>query len=130
MGIIGMFRSPHWIRRWGDNGRTDFKAKLNVQPLTANELKALPEGLRQTRRLKAWGATPLTAANQQSGQQGDWLYYDGWWYECVSCVTWNHTPLSHYRSEFCSVDRSVAKRNLEPPAETGAEEGGDPGDGD
>ena len=28
MGVIGMFRSPHWIRRWGDGGRTDFQTKL------------------------------------------------------------------------------------------------------
>lgn len=129
MGVIGMFRRPHWIRRWGEGGRTDFKANLNVQPLGANDLKALPEGLRQTKRLKAWGNDKLTAGDQQTGQQGDWLYYDGRWYECVSCIAWDHTLLSHYRSEFCLVDGSVAKKNLEPPAESALEEGGGAGDG-
>ena len=100
-----------------------------VTGLSADDLKALPEGLRQTKRLKAWGAVKLTAGDQQTGQFGDWLYYDGRWYECVSCVTWNHTILGHYRSEFCLVDGSVAKKNLEPPVENAPEEGGDAGDG-
>ena len=30
MGVIGMFRSPHWIRRWGDGGRTDFQKSSQV----------------------------------------------------------------------------------------------------
>lgn len=132
MGIIGMFRRPTWIRRWGEDGRRDFQMPLNVQPLSADELQALPEGLRKTKRLKAWGPSLLTAADQTTQQRGDWMYYGGLWYECVSCVKWDHTPLSHYESQFCQVDGSVAKANLEPPAASPAppaQEGGDAGDG-
>lgn len=70
MGIVGMFRRPIWIRRWGADGRHDFQMRLNVQPLRADELQALPEGLRQTKRLKAWGPSLLTAADQSHAAAG------------------------------------------------------------
>lgn len=125
--MIGIFRRPHWIRRWGNGARKDFKTKLNVQPMSSDDLQALPEGLRQTKRLKAWGSISLTAADQKLKKMGDWLYYGGRWYECVSCIRWDHTPLAHYESEFCMVDGSVAAKNLEPPQatpQTPPEEGG------
>lgn len=124
MGAVGMFRRSHWIRRWGDGGRRDFKAKLNVQPMSSDDLQALPEGMRQTKRLKAWGSLALTAADQKLKRMGDWLYFGGRWYECVSCIRWDHTPLSHYESEFCMVDGSIAAKNLEPPGNTDEQEGG------
>lgn len=126
MGIIGMFRRPIWIRRWGENGREDFQMRLNVQPLTADELQALPEGLRKTKRLKAWGPSLLTVADQETERRGDWIYYCGTWYECVSCIMWDHTPLGHYESQFCQVDGSISKANLEPPGT--AQKGGDADD--
>ena len=131
MGIVGMFRRPIWIRRWGADGRHDFQMRLNVQPLRADELQALPEGLRQTKRLKAWGPSHLTAADQSMQQRGDWMYYCGRWYECVSSIRWDHTPLGHYESEFCQVDGSIAASNLEPPTASPApppQEGGTAGD--
>ena len=52
---IGIFRRPYTVRRHGKqaivNGyavsdSTDFTFKLNVQPLSSDELLALPEGER------------------------------------------------------------------------------------
>lgn len=117
MGIIGMFRRPTWIRRWSSDGRHDSKIMLNVQPLSSNDLKALPEGNRQDKRLKAFGDFELTASDQQSQQRGDWMYYRGRWYVCLSCILRDHTAVGHYRSEWVSVSEAERAANLVPPVE-------------
>lgn len=74
-----------------------------MQPLSADELQALPEGERRTKHLKAYGDDILTTADQSTGRRGDWLFYYGRWYECVSSQIWDHTPLSHCESEFVEI---------------------------
>ena len=109
MMAIGIFRRPYTIRRHGKqeiiNGypvSTDieFTAKLNVQPLSADELLALPEGERTVARVKTFGADELRPADEHDGTPGDLLFFFGKWYECKSCVNWQHTPLKHYEAEF------------------------------
>ena len=54
-------------------------------------------------QVKAIGSTAFTTADEETGKPGDWLYYQGRWYECKSCQLWDHTILSHYESEFTEV---------------------------
>lgn len=124
MGGLNIFRRKYTVRRFGPQivvegyataPYEDVVTLLNVQPLDPDELQALPEGERQFKRLKAFGDLQLTAADQDAGVPGDWLYYLGRWYKCVSAVPWNHTMLSHCRSEFVAVAESDAALNLEPP---------------
>lgn len=118
---IGIFRRRFTIRRFGDDevidgythaGFEEFKTVLNVQPLSADELKALPEGERKTRRLKAYGDDILHTADQTTGRRGDWLLYNGRWYECVSSIYWDHTLLSHCKSEFVEVAQTEIAPNI------------------
>ena len=111
MGIT-IFRRTFTIRRFGEDELIDGYAhttyedtetQLNVQPLSADELLALPEGERRTKRLKAYGDLVFTTADQSTGRRGDWLLYDGHWYECVSSLYWDHTLLTHCKSEFVEV---------------------------
>lgn len=121
---IGIFRRPYAIRRHGEqkivngyavSGHSHFTARLNVQPLSANELLALPEGERTVKRVKAFGADALISADGHAKTPGDLLFYDGKWYECTSCVRWLHTPLSHYESEFVILAEQPAR----PPSGEG-----------
>jgi len=113
---IGIFRKPYTVRKYGKqeivNGYprapyTDVKLRLDVQPLSADDLQALPEGQRTVKRVKAYGKNKLTAADEYDGIPGDRLFYQGLWYACTSSVMWEHTALAHYRSEF----------TLQPPGE-------------
>ena len=130
---IGIFRRAFTIRRFGAdtivNGYgvatyTDMTTTLNVQPLSADELRALPEGERKTKRMKAFGDLVLNAADQFKKQRGDWLYYqgkmdpEGHWYECVSSLGWDHTMLGHCRSEFVIVSEAESKRFGPPQSAT------------
>lgn len=122
---IGVFRRPYTVRRHGEqkvvngyavSGDTEFTAKLNVQPLSADELLALPEGERSIARVKALGAYALTSADEHSGTPGDLLFFSGKWYECKSCVSWLHTPLKHYESEFVVL---ADQKGQKPPRSGG-----------
>ena len=111
MGIT-IFRRTFTIRRFGEDELIDGYAHttyedtetlLDVQPLSADELMALPEGERRTKRLKAYGDLVFTTADQATGRRGDWLRYNDRWYECVSSIYWDHTMLAHCKSEFVEV---------------------------
>jgi hypothetical protein len=111
---IGIFRKPYIVRRFGTqqivngyavpNGYTDRAVKINVQPLSKNDLLALPEGKRTVKRIKSYGANAFISADEQTKTNGDLLYYDNEWYECKTCVHWLHTPLAHYEAEFVVLD--------------------------
>ncbi len=79
---------------------------LNVQPDGQDNLQAKEEGERRSRKLKTYGDFPFTSSNQATGQRGDWLFYKGSWYECISAVIWDHTPLAHCRGEFVEIPDS------------------------
>ena len=118
---IGLFKRRYTIRHYGPqaivNGYasapyTDMTARLDVQPLSADDLMALPEGERTVKRVKSYGPDKLISANEFSGTPADRLFYGGYWYECVSSVMWDHTILSHYKSEFTLLPQ---RDQEEPP---------------
>lgn len=116
--LFSFFKKDYIVRRFGEetvekgvSGSThedSVVALEDVQPLSSDELQALPEGERTVRRIKSIGSTKFTTADEESGTPGDWLYYNGRWYECKSCQLWDHTILAHYESEFVVVPSSPA----------------------
>lgn len=122
---IGIFRRKYTVRRFKPQEEVpggyvtsqyeDVVTSLNVQPLSGRELMALPEGERSTKRLKAYGDLQLITSDQDNGILGDWLFYRGSWYRCVSAAIWDHTLLAHCQSEFVKVPESEIPHNMEPP---------------
>ena len=111
--LFGFFKHQYVVRRLkpdtncggysAPGGHEDFLVTLNVQPLSSDELQALPEGERSVKRIKAIGETKFKPADEETGTEGDRLYYDGKWYECKSCHTWDHTILAHTEAEFVEI---------------------------
>lgn len=141
---LGIFRRKFVIRRFGEESMvmgcgvapfSDVVASLNVQPLSKDELKALPEGEHRVKRMKAYGDMVLNPADQSAGKRGDWLFYqgnmdpEGHWYECVSSIGWDHTMLHHCKSEFIRVSESEASRVSLPTTIAERGEGGDDREG-
>ena len=130
---IRLFNKKYWIRRFGVqkevrgylmSGFEDFVADLNVHPMGADAIQALPEGLRHIKRLEAHGEADLIVANEEHGVKGDLLYYHGDWYECVSSQPWDHTILSHLNYQFVMVSTDTASTpDLRPPNGDPAEVG-------
>lgn len=134
--VIRQFMADELVDGYSVAKYEDSIAKLNVQPLSADELHALPEGERRVKRMKAFSDHVFTTSDQSTGRRGDWLFYrgsmdpQGHWYECVSSLGWDHTMLHHCRSEFVQVSESESRR-FPPPEEVAYEsddsdeEGGD-----
>ncbi len=118
---MDIWRKEYTLRRYGIqenykgystiNAYTDSKVLLNVQTISNNS-SPTEQGLRTTMRLKTFGAFPITTADQTNGTKPDMLYFGGRWYECVSSVFFEHTPLSHYESEFVSVSEAIESPNV------------------
>ena len=106
---MGLFKRTYIVRKhqpqtimkgYVSSAYKDVKMRLNIQPLSNNDLMALPEGERTVKRIKAFGVEELASADEYTGARGDRLFYRGFWYECKSSVLWDHTLLSHYQSDF------------------------------
>ena len=120
---IGLFKRQYTVRLYeaqtikdgySSAPYADKVMRLNVQPLSPDDLMALPEGDRTVKRVKSIGPDKFNSADEFTGTPGAHLYYQGQWYECKSCVMWDHTILSHYRSEFVILPQSEQE---EPPEE-------------
>jgi hypothetical protein len=119
---IRLFKKKYTIRRYDPqtiiNGYafasyTDFIVRLNVQPLTPDDLLALPEGERTVKRVKSYGPDQLQSADEFTGTPGDRLFYFGHWYQCMSSDFWHNTPLGHFQSDFVVLPQ---KEQEAPPA--------------
>ena len=121
--IVRRFGEQSIVHGYGVAAYEDITVMLNVQPLSKDELQALAEGEQKTKRMKAFGSFMFTASDQSTGKRGDWLFYqgsmdpEGHWYECVSALGWDHTMLSHCRSEFVLVSEAEARRIPRPEQE-------------
>ena len=86
------FGEENIVDGYGVSGYKDFIASLNVQPLSKDELQALPEGENTVKRMKAFGDLVFHTADRSAGRRADWLFYqgrmdpEGHWYECVSSL--------------------------------------------
>lgn len=112
--VRGYFVSPH----------SDFTVSIDVSPSGSDSAKNQPEGENYISYLDGWGEVELRTADPKTGTWGDLLWYHGDWYECTSCVRWDHTLLSHFNYHFAMAPRTSANSSdLEPPES--AEESGD-----
>ncbi|MCX4355837.1 MAG: hypothetical protein OSJ43_06385 [Oscillospiraceae bacterium] len=121
---LNFFKSSYTIRRFSDRdaeiidgySHTFYEdiegVILNVQPDGQDSVQANGEGERRSRKLKTYGDFHLTSSDQATGRRGDWLLYNGSWYECISAVVWTHTPLAHCRGEFVEIPASEINSTL------------------
>lgn len=95
---------------------TDTTVMLNVQPVS-DQTEVTTEGKRCPKMIKSYGTFPIRTEDVKRGIQADRLFFNGAWYQCESSVFWEHTPLSHYRSEFALVSEAIAESDVQPPSE-------------
>lgn len=121
--MVSLFQKKHIVRRFSPqtivkghatSTYEDYYTVLNVQPLTPTTQQTDPDGERQSRGLKTFGDMLFQTADQTTGTLGDWLYYQGRWYACVSSVLWDHTVLHHCRGEFTQVPETESPTMIAP----------------
>ena len=125
---LSIFKKPFILRRFfpaeGDPESftwQDYRIPLNVQPLDAKELMALPEGQRATKRVKAYGENRygIRPADEDEGYPGDWLYYRGKWYMCEAGNDNDNTPVGQNVSQFVALRKRYPEYMMAAPDESG-----------
>ncbi len=127
--MLDIFKKPYTLRTFE---KTEFvdgypKAKysdrtvmLNVQPMTATELIALPEGIRRDKNIKAIGKAEIKTADDAAGTLADRILYRGQWYECTGSDVWGNTPVGQTEAVFGLIPvTEIKKVYLEPVTEAG-----------
>lgn len=130
--MLDIFKKPYTLRTFEKTKFEDGypKAKysdrtvmLNVQPMTATELIALPEGIRRDKNIKAIGKVGIKTADDAAGTLADRILYRGQWYECTGADVWGNTPVGQTEAVFGLIPvTEIKKVFLEPVMEAG--EGG------
>lgn len=125
-----IWKKPYVLRRYKAQknrkgyyarGYTETTVMLDVQTVNASAT-VTKEGKRPTKQIRSFGSFPIKAADVKSATQGDRLFFEGEWYECTSCVHREHTPLTHYRSEFTLVSEAIPSSDLNSPKKVPTED--------
>lgn len=107
--VLDIFKKPYTLRRFEKaeliKGRSrakysDSTVMLNVQPLSSNELMALPDGIRRSKNIKAIGKVMIRTADEKTGILADRICYRGEWYECTGSDIWGNTPVGQTEAVF------------------------------
>ncbi len=130
---MNIWRKGYVMRRYSQQknrngyatrGYTDTTVLLNVQTITETQTSTSADGKRSVKRIKSYGSFPFRVEDVRNGIQADRLFFAGAWFECESSVFWEHTPLSHYRSQFVRVSEAIDSSDTVPPTGSHTQEGG------
>lgn len=117
--MLDIFKKPYTLRSFQKTEYTegyprarysDRTVMLNVQPMTTNEILALPEGIRRDKNIKAIGKVEIMPADDAAGTLADRLLYRGQWYECTVADVWGNTPVGQTDAVFGLIPVSEIPR--------------------
>lgn len=132
--MLDIFKKPYTLRTFEKTEfvdgypkaeYSDRTVKLNVQPLSVNELIALPEGIRREKNIKAIGKVEIKTADDTAGTLADRLLYRGQWYECTGADVWGNTPVGQTEAVFGLIPATEIKEVSVGPDMKAGESGKD-----
>lgn len=107
---MSSFRKPITITRtepghydetsglWVEGEESTPTVAMSIQPLSVDEMDALPEGRRTSRSVKIYSSVELLPADQSTGQNADQFTWLGRTYEIVGCNPYQMGVIPHYKS--------------------------------
>ncbi len=106
---IAIFNRKYTLRRYGADGTyEDSVISVHLHASENGGGSPWPETKGIVRQISGHGMVPLREADLAGGTRADRvLYSDGRWYECTSCVLYDHTSLAHYNYSFIVVPEDV-----------------------
>lgn len=106
---ISIFNKEYLMRRYErDSSPSETVIKIHLHEEEHGSTQwAETQGV--VRTLSGHGMVELMEADYENGTRGDRVMYRGRWYECVSCVLYDHTVLSHYNYKFIVVPEDAAE---------------------
>jgi hypothetical protein len=77
---------------------------MSIQPLTADEIKLLPEGRRTAETLKVYLETKVRCADEKAGTAADRIEHAGKVYEVIAVEDWSRTDIPHFKAILAKID--------------------------
>lgn len=84
---------------------TSFQIDASVQPMTGEDMKALPSGKRISDYVKAYTDTALQVTGETLGLVGDRLTWRGHTYECIGVDVRQMGAINHYKYVFSRISQ-------------------------
>lgn len=125
--VIRRFQPSVYVKGHSTSEYEEKTLQADVQTLQ-NTSTTSESGAESRQRLKVFSKMKIQIADKRNGIRADWLYFQGRWFEAVSCRLSENTLLKHYTSEFEEILNSEINSFVKPPAgaeESEAEEGWD-----
>ena len=96
---IRRYSAPQYVGGYASIPYSDIVLKMDVQTMEDDVTKA-PDGSKSAQRLKVFCDSEILVENQKKQQKSDRLFFQGKWFDCLSCRLSENTPLRHYTATF------------------------------
>lgn len=121
---MNLFKKEYVLRKFSEqkivNGlsQSSYKdqiIKLDIQPLSADELMALSEGDRAVKRIKGIGKAEIHTVDDYKGIPADRIFYKGCWYECEGSDIRDNTRIGQTSATFVVASKNENEELLKEP---------------
>jgi hypothetical protein len=86
----------------GTSSQISFRA--SVQPIPADEMKTLPEGLREKEAYRLYTETELFTVREAGKKNADRVSLFGKTFQIISVANWRNGVISHYKAVASLID--------------------------
>ena len=112
--VLRRFEPSVYVRGHSTSKYADKPLHADIQTLQ-NVATTGESGAYSKQRVKVFSKDKIQIADKANGVRADWLYFQGKWFEAVSCRLSENTLLKHYTSEFEEILNGEQSGYLKPP---------------
>ena len=84
----------------------EIRGQANIQPMSIEEIKALPEGKDFNEQIHIFTDTAIQAAGKDSSSLGDYVIYRGQTFQIYTVLEWDE-PQPHFEAYASLVDEDI-----------------------
>ena len=96
--VYRRFEASVYVKGHSTSTYKDKPLKADIQTLE-NTSSTSNSGAESKQRIKVFSQKKLQVADKNKGVRADWIWFQGKWFEVVSCRLSENTMLKHYTSQ-------------------------------
>lgn len=112
--VLRRFQPSVYVKGHSLSSYDDKPLHADIQTLQ-NTSTTSESGAEAKQRIKVFSKEQIQIADKKKGIRADWVYFQGKWFEAVSCRLSENTLLKHYTSEFEEILDGEISEYLKPP---------------
>lgn len=112
--VLRRFKPSVYSKGYSSSSFAEKSLHADIQTLQ-NVATTGESGAYSKQRIKVFSKEMIQIADKNNGVRADWIYFQGKWFEAVSCRLSENTLLKHYTSEFEEILNGELEDFLKPP---------------